>query len=282
LGAGTTPALAQYRFETFAGPSGGSQIYEEINKHGDIVSEVTTAAGVSSCNLLKGTATTPIADAKGSYTQCYGLDTSDEVVGFYVPTANQNTLVGFTYVGGTYTDFLAKHSDAAEGGTQLNAISANGKIIVGTYSNKDGYSIAFTLVGGKQTDIAIAGADYLVATGVDNAGDVAVQSFDVNNNILANYLISKGAVTAISFPGAPKTTVHAINDDGTLVGNFTNSAGIEEGFTYDIASGTYSAAVDDAKVTDTILIGINDNGDIVGGAVTKKGALIGLVALPGG
>jgi len=280
LGTSVVPALGQYKFTTSAGPSGGSKIDEDINGSKDVLSEVSSSGGVSSCNLLKGTVKTSIADPSGNYTQCYGVDDSDEVVGFYVPTSNQNTLVGFTYANGTYTDFLAKGSDAAEGGTQLNAISANGKIIAGTYSNSAGYSIAFTLKGTKQTDLAVSGADYLVATGVNNAGDVTVQSFDVNNNILANYLIEGSKVTTIAYPGAPKTTVHAINDNGKVVGNFTNSSGIEEGFTYEVKTGTYSAMIDDTKESETILIGINDSGVIAGGAVTSAGALIGLLAMP--
>jgi hypothetical protein len=109
---------------------------------------------------------------------------------------------------------------------------------------------------------------------------VTVQSFDVNNNILANYLVSGSTVTQIAYPGMPKTTVHGINDDGVVVGNFTNTSGVEEGFTYTVSSGTYSAAIDDAKVADTILIGVNDKGLIVGGAITNGGVLVGLVATP--
>ncbi len=278
--AASTPALAQYKFKTFPGPRGGSQIYEGVNNSRDILTEVTTAAEATSCALIQKTNTTPIDDPNSTFTQCYGLDNGGKIVGYYVPASDQNTAVGFIFAAGAYSDFTATGSVAANGGTQLNAISPNGKIIAGNYADVNGYLVAFTLRGNKQTDISISGADYLVAAGVNDAGDLTLQSFDAGHNIITNYLVAGSTVTQIAYPNAARTTVHAINDNGILVGNFTNSAGVEQGFTYHMSSGSYSDPIADPKDADTVLIGINDKGLIVGDAVTSKNAKVGLVARP--
>lgn len=62
-----------------------------------------------------------------------------------MPTNNANTAVGFTYTGGTYADYIAIGSVAADGGTQLNAISHSQGIFAGTYADSSGFSQIFTL-----------------------------------------------------------------------------------------------------------------------------------------
>ena len=276
------PAAAKttYTFKLTPGAGGGSLLYYDVNSTQQIVAETTPASGNPTCTLVHKNTSLPVADPKGSYTQCYGLSDGADVVGFYIPTSNANTAVGFTYTAGKYADYIAIGSVAAQGGTQLNAISSSGKVIAGTYSDAKGLSRIFTLVKGKQQDIAVSGAKYLVSTGVNDTSDLTVQSFDAKNNLLASYLVSGGKTTIIAYPGGTHTTVHVINDAKVLVGAYTDASGNRHGFTYDAATGTYSSPIDAPKAAVTGLLGISKTGVISGYATPTGGVPQGLIGTP--
>ena len=269
LGSAANLAHAQsYTFKTTKAPMGGSTILWADNKANAILSEVTSPSGTAVCSLIKGSTKTVISDPSGTTTQCYGISGAGVVVGYYL-TSGQSA-VGFTYTGGVYKDYLAPGSNAAMGGTQLNAISDNG-LIAGTYSDASGYSRAFTLKGATFKNVAVSGANYLVTTGVNDNGQVVVQSFDANNNILANYLVQGSSVTTLSYPSASRTIAHAINSSGTVVGHFTDTSGAVHGFTYNSATSTYSGAIDAPGASATLLIGINAEGNVVGATPSPNG-----------
>ena len=277
-----SPALAKsaYTFKLTPGAGGASLRYYDVNAKLQIVAETVTAAGAATCALVDKNTSIAIADPSGSTTQCYGDSDAGEVVGYYLPTGNPNTAVGFTYKGGTYADYIATGSVAANGGTQLNAISKSGKIIAGTYSDASGFSRIFTLKAGKQTDITVANANYLVATGVNDKGVLTAQSFDANNNLVGSLLISGGTVTTIAYPGGTLTTTHVINDAGVVVGAYTDAKGARHGYTYDSATGTYSPPIDAPKVAATGLLGINTKGVVSGSATPQGGVAEGLIGTP--
>ncbi len=256
-----------YTFTKSKAPMGGSTIFWANSKTA-ILSEVTSPSGTSVCTLIQGSTKTVINDPSGTATQCYGVSDTGVVVGYYLISAQ--SAVGFTYTNGVYKDYLAPESNAAMGGTQLNAISDKG-LIAGTYSDAAGYSRAFTLRGTTFRNIPVSGANYVIATGVNDVGQVVLQSFDANNNILANYLVKGSAVTTLSYPGASRTIMHDVNKNGMVVGHFTDSSGAVHGFIYDSASSSYSGAIDAPGSSATLLIGINDEGDVVGATPSPSG-----------
>ena len=281
MAASAAAAQTSYKFKVTPGAGGNPLRYWDINDTGQIVAETTPASANPTCALLDKNTSTAIADPNAGTTQCYSISNAQEVVGYYLPASNPNTAVGFIYKGGTYTDFLAAGSNAAQGGTQLDAISRSGKIIAGSYSDASGFSRIFTLKGGKQTDITVPNANYLVATGVNDHGAVTAQSFDANNNIVANYLISGGKVTPITYPGnTTLTTVHIINDSGVVVGAYTDAAGVRHAFTFDSAAGTYSPPIDAPKAVATTGLGIDKSGKICGGTTRSGGVAEGFVGTP--
>ena len=277
-----SPAIAKsaYIFKLTPGAGGAALRYYDVNAKLKIVAETVTAAGAATCALVEKNTSTSIADPSGSTTQCYGDSDAGEVVGYYLPTSNPNTAVGFTYKGGNYADYIATGSVAANGGTQLNAISKSGKLIAGTYSDASGFSRIFTLKGGKQQDITVADANYLVATGINDTGVVTAQSFDANNNLVASLLIDGSSVTTIAYPGGTLTTTHVINNSGVLVGAYTDAKGVRHGYTYDSTTRTYSAPINAPKVAATGLLGINTKGVVSGSATPKGGTAEGLIGTP--
>jgi len=75
------------------------------------------------------------------------------------------------------------------------------------------------------------------------------------------FLYDAGIFTTIDVPGSTGTEAYAINNIGQIVGNYTDSQGLQHGFLY--SGGTFTTInVPGADWTD--ILGINDLGQIVG------------------
>jgi probable HAF family extracellular repeat protein len=79
---------------------------------------------------------------------------------------------------------------------------------------------------------------------------------------------SNGSILMLNYPGAARTVPTSINDDGAVVGYYTDAAGQSHGFLY--LKGKW-ATIDYPKATQTLLSGISNAGMIVGNA-TLNGA----------
>jgi len=80
------------------------------------------------------------------------------------------------------------------------------------------------------------------------------------------FLDNGGVFTFLQFPGSKFTQALGLNNDGEIVGFYTDAGGNNHGFLYNIASGTHQK-MDDPHASGpggTIINGINDNGQIVG------------------
>jgi probable HAF family extracellular repeat protein len=94
------------------------------------------------------------------------------------------------------------------------------------------------------------------------------------------FLDNGGVFTFLQFPGSTFTQALGLNNDGEIVGFFTDAAGNNHGFLYNIAAGTYQQ-VDDPHASGpggTIINGINDNGQLVGFYTDANNNTIGMVA----
>jgi len=68
--------------------------------------------------------------------------------------------------------------------------------------------------------------------------------------------------TTIDFPSAISTTAYGINDDGQIVGTYTDSLSRQHGF---LISGSLYLTIDDpAAINTSVAAGINNKGQIVG------------------
>jgi hypothetical protein len=275
-----------YNFKEITAPNMGSTIFQSINSSKTILSEVS-ASGSMTCYIRQGNTQTPLADPNGT-TYCYQLDDAGVVVGFYIPASNTGTQIGFIYTpstgGGTYQDYIVPAADVQNGGTQLSAISTNG-IIAGSYATKKAYQVAFLLVNGNRHDITVTGQNYMIPSGVNDSKQVVLQTFNAGGQFQGNLLLSNGSTTAIAYPNATLTVAHTITNAGVVVGEYADSQGLKHGYTYNSATATYSAPIDDPHTTGgLLLLGINKKGIVVGATLPNPQTSIfqGAIGTPNG
>ena len=285
-----TAAAQTYTFKTYKAPMMGSTIFEAVNNRGAKLSEVSRS-GSTACSLLSGGATTVISDpsASSTSTTCLGVSNTGTVVGYYqVPGQAAGVSAGFSVSNGTYTDFIVPAASPQMGGTQLNAVSVNG-LLAGTYSDAQGFQHVFTSHGSpsKLGLLNIPGRKYLIAVGVNNAGDLVVQDFGSDGATYSgSFYHAAGSGTAlieISYPGSTQDVCHAINTSGEVACHYADSQGLQHGFIYYSAGNTYSDDLDaPASTGGTLLFGINDAGLVVGATTPnpKTSIRLGLTGTP--
>lgn len=107
--------------------------------------------------------------------------------------------------------------------TSANGINNSG-VIVGSYTLA-GRTHGFKLSNGHFTTIDIKGAQSTVVSGISGNGDVA-GTFVTNDLKSHGFLIHRGIVTALNFPGAINGTVaNGINNTLTVVGTADDTLG---------------------------------------------------------
>jgi len=112
---------------------------------------------------------------------------------------------------------------------------------------------------------SVLGTNFSEAFKNNDRGDVVGDYLD-DNGFAHGFLLRKGVLTPIDFPGASNTEAHGINDSGTVVGQWdiVDSSGnvvVIHGFTWN--NGNFTQ-VDFPESGDTSVNGINARGDFVG------------------
>jgi uncharacterized membrane protein len=111
----------------------------------------------------------------------------------------------------------------------------------------------------------ILGTNYSDAFKINDRGDIVGQ-FIGDDGFFHGFLLSKGVLTTLDFPGASQTLAFGINESGTVVGawDLLDAEGNlleEHGFTW--KDGAFKEVSFPGSV-DTGVLGINARGDIVG------------------
>ncbi|MGH9641250.1 MAG: hypothetical protein ACRD3Q_02365, partial [Terriglobales bacterium] len=79
------------------------------------------------------------------------------------------------------------------------------------------------------------------------------------------WLKMKGHFTQLDAPGAAGfTQALGLNNNGQVVGDYTDSSGLSHGFVYTVNSSTWQTIDNPNGVGTTIVNGINDKGMLVG------------------
>ena len=185
-----------------------------------------------------------------------GVDT----VGFYIDT--KGVTHGFRAHGLFFrsVDF----PDPTSVLTQLLGLNDLG-LDVGYWQNAAGTQFPFTKSGAIFTPLnpLLPANTSAQATGVNNAGDVSgfyVDAAGVNHG----FLLHKGVVTRLDFPGATFTQALGLNNRQQVVGFYMDVAGNSHGFLYDAKELEYQSVNIPRGVDSTTINGINDVGQIVG------------------
>jgi hypothetical protein len=170
-------------------------------------------------------------------TQPDNINDSGTIVGFSRPDGGQFS--GFVYSSGNFTEVSAPSAF----NTTFNGIN-NSNQIVGTTD-----SIGFLYQAGNFTNINMPSSDYTSPLGINDKGDI-VGEVGIKGVGNIGFLFSGGVFTTLNFQAT------GINNAGVVIGNNQGS-----GFLY--KGGVYSP-FNFYGAIQTILTGINNNGDIVG------------------
>ncbi|HEY5048815.1 MAG TPA: hypothetical protein VII49_12430, partial [Rhizomicrobium sp.] len=102
---------------------------------------------------------------------------------------------------------------------------------------------------------------------VDSAGDIVGWYYDANG-VQNGFLISGGSAITVDDPDPTEVSsvLEAINDNGTLTGQWTDTGGIVHAFTYKISAGTFKAITVPNSTVFTQAWGINSAGLVAVGS----------------
>jgi probable HAF family extracellular repeat protein len=115
------------------------------------------------------------------------------------------------------------------------------------------------------TTIDVPGAGVTSVQGINTGGEmVGLYGASNNEQGTQGFLLSSGVFTYIEYPGAYGTNAYGINDSNLIAGAaYFNGGTTAQGFTYD---GSAFTLFEDGNDSATFGLGINNGGDIVGGA----------------
>lgn len=151
--------------------------------------------------------------------------------------------------------------------TAARAITADGRI-VGFFTDANGLTHGFLLVGGSLTsiDVPVPGARSTTALGINSRGDIVGSWVDSSGTTHGYVLPAYGPFTVVDFEHAILTTAFGINAAGDIVGQYDTS---EKRYGYLLSRAGVFTSIDlpdtrGPSPRGTSAFSINARGDIVG------------------
>lgn len=258
----------------------------DVNDSGQIVGECLASLKIRQGFLLSNGVFTPIVYPGAPFTRAVGINRYGDVVGDYDLSANNGNGgdFGFLWQEGIFTSVRFPNSDS----TVPAGINAN-RDIVGWYLDKVGMH-GFLFSGGNYTSIDFPGAAaYTQAWKVNDYGEIAGRYKGATDGKFHMFVLSNGSFTPIpDVPGAFETAVvedGGLNSAGDIVSQYHSvkscglltSVGCLHGF---LLSGGAFTTIDFPGATETLALGINSSGDIVGGYQDTSGGFHAFLRTP--
>lgn len=280
-------------------PGASSTSAEGINGQDQVVGTHSNSPGASHGYLLSGGTYSDI-NAPASVPQLSAINDYGLVVGNFLASF-YGVGNGFVYNSTTsqFQQIPADPSACADGsvnGVDQTATQASGVndlgTIVGAYEDCGGSVHAFILTGFPGAsysfsafDVPVASAPWLaVADGINNLGQI-VGYYHTSNGANHGYLRqADGTFYYIDFPPSQSptgtvegTTPESINDQGQVVGYYTDGNGVNHGFL--LSSGAFST-IDYPLGAQTYALGVGPDGSVVGEFIDAAGNGHGFVLTP--
>jgi hypothetical protein len=220
-----------------------------------------------------------------AFNQLLGINNAGEIVGYFgdgIVQPNQGYTLAPPHGAANYTNENFPNSVQ----TQVVGINNNSSpVTVGFYIDPNTNNFGFVAQNGNFTSISgpdVAGTTPAVTQllGINNGGIFVGFDTDAagaNHGIVGN--IASATVTAFNLPGsfnAVSVTLTDVNNTNSASGFYMDTAGNTHGFVCGINSGT-CMSYDDPNGTNTIFLGLNNNGQIVGSFVDGNGETQGLL-----
>ena len=199
-----------------------------LNARGDIAGRFVDANGIDRGFLLRDGEFTQIDFPGAAATEARGISNAGDVVGLYFNPAGNNH--GFLLKDGTFHSINVPDS-LGEG---VSMAQDNGRVLVGSFgSNADGHTYGFVRNRPGEFQTINFPGHHLVCTGarwINEKGDIVGVYGRNCAGVRQGYLLRQGKFVTIDPPGAVDTQADAINDDGVIVGLYTDRAGVTHGY----------------------------------------------------
>ncbi|HEY2360778.1 MAG TPA: hypothetical protein VGK36_06670 [Candidatus Angelobacter sp.] len=188
------------------------------------------------------------------------------IVGWFDVTGQPNLQRAFMVHNGVFHQVTIPGFPNAS--TVANGVNDLGDI-VGQFTGT-GSEFGFLLHQGKLTIISFPGATGgTLASSINNQGVIVGNYFiSGQSDGTHGFMWKNGAFTNIDFPGAAVTFPVKITNNGDVVGTYIDSAGFQNGFSFD--KGHYST-IDRPGFADTRITAGNSFDNVLGFAFTESG-----------
>ena len=208
------------------------------------------------------------------------INDSGTVSGYYTDASGDTTSL-IRASNGTITTYADPKDTSSPSYTQGGQINKSG-LVAGEYFN----TAAITYEGfvyksstGTFSSYQVPGEPQYTSTalnGINDKGNLCGFVFPPPYSVLSAFVEISGAVTIFSVNGAATTSCYALNDTGTAVGYYADSAGVYHGWmrtstgtitTIDVpgaATTPGTAPCGTASVAGTVVLGINSAGYVSG------------------
>jgi len=206
-----------------------------INARGDIAGRMKDADGVDHAFLLHDGQFTQVDFPGASFTVGRGINNAGDVTGNYIDSTG--TEIGFVLQDGEFQSILANPCSS-----DVWMAMDNGRVLTGDNCTDPDVGLLGYLRDSQGRfriiNFPIHGAYFCTAPRwINERGDI-VGLYVVANNadecygaeVLHAFLLRNGKYTAFDVPGSLSTSALAINDDGIIVGSYTDKHGVNHGF----------------------------------------------------
>ena len=160
--------------------------------------------------------------------------------------------------------------------TEVRGVN-NERTLCGDYVGSDGAFHGFFRTP-TYTEFDVPGGTATQVLGINNVGDFD-GAFLSGAGIFQAFVSIGGTITPIDIPDVTFSGAYQLNATNQVVGYYTDSAGINHGFSQD-SDGTLTLPIDPPGSTGTILFGNNDQNWAVGRYTDSSGLTHGLFFIP--
>lgn len=206
-----------------------------INARGDMAGRMQDAAGVDHAFLLHDGHFTQIDFPGAVSTTGRGINNAGDVTGNYIDSSG--TEIGFVFQDGKFRSVLVDPCSS-----DVWSAMDNGRVLLGdNCAERDGALYGFLQdKKGKFRTISFPSGGSFPCTGprwINEKGEIAGLYIVANNSdecygagVIRGFLLRHDKYIAFDVPGAVSSNPLAINDDGVIVGAYTDKNGVTHGF----------------------------------------------------
>jgi len=241
------------------GPTGTSSSGKAINATGQVAGQATPSGGQRYALIYTLGGMDPFGQSLSSSTS-EAISTLGQVTGTYQDGSGGSH--AFLYDGRSAIDLMPGATSFVLGTRSINALGA----VAGSFQTGQTMH-GFVYANGQASDIGSLGGDYTVPTAINAAGSVTGVSAGADGAQHA-FLYSGGSPQDVGTLGGTFSAGYALNAANQIAGQSTTATGQLHAFATQsgtlIDLGALVEKLAPGVVTDSISLGINDQGQVIG------------------